>query len=85
MVHIKDFYVRSSEYSPGEGWFRSAHGHYLRGAIVGHGDIDMPRVLRIVKQSGYDGYLSVEFEGLEPCKQGARAGLNQLKAMWEAL
>ncbi|MFC0212497.1 sugar phosphate isomerase/epimerase family protein [Paenibacillus chartarius] len=85
MVHIKDFYVRRGERTLSEGWFRSAHGSFLRGAIVGHGDIDLPHVLRIIKQSGYDGCLSVEFEGIEPCRSGARIGLDQLKAMWNAV
>ncbi|GLX71145.1 sugar phosphate isomerase/epimerase family protein [Paenibacillus glycanilyticus] len=85
MVHVKDFYVRSPESQLGEGWFRSSQGQYLRGAIVGHGDIDMRRVLGIVKQSGYDGYISVEFEGLEPCRFAVEQGLNQLKIIWQSL
>lgn len=85
MVHVKDFYVRHPESSLGEGWFRSSHGNYLRGAIVGHGDIDMRRVLGIVKQSGYDGYISVEFEGLEPCRFAVKQGLGQLKTIWDAV
>lgn len=82
MVHIKDFYIRPADLPLAEGWFRSARSKHLRGAIVGHGDIDMRRVLRIIRESGYDGYLSVEFEGIEPCRMGARLALNQLKAMW---
>lgn len=85
MVHVKDFYVRHPDKSLGEGWFRSSHGNYLRGAIVGHGDIDMRRVLGIVKQSGYDGYISIEFEGLEPCRFAVQQGLSQLKTIWEQL
>ncbi|CAM3105358.1 sugar phosphate isomerase/epimerase family protein [Paenibacillus lupini] len=85
MVHVKDFYVRHPESNLAEGWFRSSHGNYLRGAIVGHGDIDMRRVLGIVKKSGYDGYISVEFEGLEPCVFATQQGLNQLKTIWESL
>jgi sugar phosphate isomerase/epimerase len=82
LVHFKDFYLRPSYNDPGEGWFRTAHGNYLRGAIIGHGDIDMREVIRIVKQSGYDGYLSVEFEGMEECKLGTRLGLNNLRKLW---
>jgi Sugar phosphate isomerases/epimerases len=85
MVHVKDFYVRSPESHLGDGWFRSSHGNYLRGAIAGQGDIDMRRVLGIIKQSGYDGYISVEFEGLEPCRFGTQQGLNHLKAIWESI
>ncbi|MEX2460578.1 MAG: sugar phosphate isomerase/epimerase family protein [Paenibacillaceae bacterium] len=85
MVHIKDFYLRSFEHNPGEGWFRTAHGNHLRGAIVGNGDIDMRNVLSIVKQSGYDEFLSIEFEGMEECKQGTRIGLHNLKKLWNEI
>jgi sugar phosphate isomerase/epimerase len=85
MVHIKDFYLRSFEQHPGEGWFPTAHGNHLRGAIIGNGDIDMRSVLKVVKQSGYDGFLSVEFEGMEECKKGTRIGLNNLKQLWNKI
>jgi sugar phosphate isomerase/epimerase len=85
MVHIKDFYLRSCEQDPGEGWFPTAHGNHLRGAIIGNGDIDMRSVLKVVKQSGYDGFLSVEFEGMEECKLGTRIGLNNLKQLWNEI
>jgi len=82
MVHIKDFYRRPAYLNPGDGWFRSAAGNYLRGAVAGQGDIDMRHVLRLVKASGYDGYLSLEFEGHEDCRWGARVGLDNLKRLW---
>jgi sugar phosphate isomerase/epimerase len=85
MVHIKDFYLRPSDHAPGEGWFPTAHGNHLRGAIIGNGDIDMRGVLRIIKQSGYNGFLSVEFEGIEECKQGTRVGLNNLNKIWKEI
>lgn len=82
MVHVKDFYFRSSTESHGEGWFKSTSGNYLRGAIVGHGDIAIPQVLRIVKESGYDDYISIEFEGLEDCRLGTRLGFDFVKRAW---
>ncbi|QGQ98244.1 sugar phosphate isomerase/epimerase [Paenibacillus psychroresistens] len=85
MVHIKDFYLRSFAQDPGEGWFPTAHGNHLRGAIIGNGDIDMRNVLKVVKQSGFDGFLSVEFEGMEECKLGTRIGLNNLKQLWNEI
>src|SRR3712207_8560418 len=36
IVHFKDFYIRPADTDPGEGWFRSRGGKYLRGAIVGN-------------------------------------------------
>lgn len=85
MVHFKDFYIRPANLQPGEGWFTSSGGRWLRGAIVGQGDIDMPRIVKIVKDSGYDGYISIEFEGMEECKRGTKLGLDYVKRMWEEL
>lgn len=82
MVHFKDFYVRPSYRNPGDGWFRSTSGSYLRGAVVGQGDIDMYEVVRIVKASGYDGYVSIEFEGKEECKWGTKAALDNAVRIW---
>ncbi|QHW29517.1 sugar phosphate isomerase/epimerase [Paenibacillus rhizovicinus] len=82
MVHIKDFYLRPSDQNPGEGYFKTAGGDYLRGAIIGQGDINMREVLRIIKQSGYDGYLSVEFEGMEDCLLGSKISMDNLQRLW---
>ena len=81
MIHFKDFYVRRFDRSPGEGWFQSRSGNHLRGAIVGHGDLDVPAILAVIRASGYDGYLSVEFEGMEECKLGSRLGMATLKRL----
>ncbi|KPV55724.1 sugar phosphate isomerase [Paenibacillus sp. A3] len=83
MVHLKDFYRRPSYRNPGEGWFKSTHGNFLRGAIVGQGDIDMPEVIRVLKASGYDGYLSVEFEGMEDPRTGSRIAMDNVRRLWQ--
>ncbi|MFB5191331.1 sugar phosphate isomerase/epimerase family protein [Alicyclobacillus fastidiosus] len=83
MVHLKDFYVRSPEYDPGQGWFRSSGGHYLRGAIVGHGDVPMWQVVKAIKESGYDGYISIEFEGMEDSQTGSKIGMENARRIWD--
>lgn len=85
MVHIKDFYYRLATENPGEGWFKSANGNWLRGAIVGHGDLPITQALRTVKESGYDDYISIEFEGLEDCRLGTRIGFDFVKRVWNEL
>ena len=82
MVHLKDFYFRPGHEDPGEGWFRTAGGNYLRGAIVGHGDLDMRRILKTIKDGGYDGFLSIEFEGMEDCRLGSRIGIENARRLW---
>ncbi|MCG3420088.1 sugar phosphate isomerase/epimerase family protein [Oceanobacillus jordanicus] len=83
MVHIKDFYLRSTH--PGEGWLETISGNYLRGAIIGHGDINMREVIGVVKNSGYDGYLSVEFEGMEECKHACKISLDNVRRIWNEI
>ena len=78
MVHLKDFYYRRERTNPGEGWFLTSGGNYLRGAIFGHGDVDVYAVLKVICDSGYDGYLSLEFEGMEECKTASRLGMNNV-------
>lgn len=83
IVHIKDFYVRPAGQHPGDGFFKSTAGNYLRGAVAGQGDIPMRDVIKLIKSSGYDGYLSLEFEGVEDCEFGARVGLANVKRFWD--
>lgn len=82
MVHLKDFYLRPADQYPGEGWFQTAGGNYLRGAITGQGDIDMRSVLRTIRESGYDGFISIEFEGMEECRKASRIALDNVRRLW---
>lgn len=85
-VHAKDFHVKSGmEVDPGEGWFQSRAGNYLRGAIIGHGDVPIFQCLRIMKKCNYDGILSVEFEGMEDPLLGIQLGLNNLRRYIEQI
>ncbi|MBR4765609.1 MAG: sugar phosphate isomerase/epimerase, partial [Clostridia bacterium] len=81
-VHAKDFHIKSGNgINPGRGFFRSRGGNYLRGAIIGHGDIPVMQCLSILKNSGYDGYVSIEFEGMENALDGISTGLENLRNM----
>lgn len=81
MVHFKDFYIRDRV--PTEsGWFRSLHGRYLRGAVTGCGDLDLFRVASIIRESGYDGFISVEYEAAEDPCAGCRIALDNVKALF---
>jgi len=81
-VHVKDFHVKSGACdNPGEGWFQSRAGNYLRGAIVGHGEVPVRQCLGILRRAGYDGHVSIEFEGMEDCLKALRIGRKNLEAM----
>lgn len=78
-VHAKDFHVKPPCADPGDGWFRSRGGTPLRGAIVGHGNVQIKRCIDILKEAGYDGFLSIEFEGMEDNRRALEIGFSNLK------
>ncbi|MHB0999934.1 MAG: sugar phosphate isomerase/epimerase family protein [Armatimonadota bacterium] len=78
-VHAKDFHVKPASAEPGGGWFRSRGGNWLRGSIIGHGDVDVTGCLRALKSAGYDGFVSIEFEGMENNKLALGIGLENLR------
>ncbi len=83
-AHAKDFHIKSGcGVNPGEGWFMSRGGNYLRGAIIGHGNVPRLQAVRALKRSGYDGVLSVEFEGMEDPLVGVRIGQANLRRLVE--
>ncbi len=61
LVHLKDF--RKALPDETEQVFRGLDGFGYTGAITGEGMVDLPRVLSILRAAGYDGWLSLEFEG----------------------
>ncbi len=90
IIHFKDFYIREKSKLPGQtemfncdcgSWFETLGGRMLRGSIVGQGDLDIWEIARIIKGSGFDGYVSVEFEGMEECEQGTRISLDMARAI----
>ncbi len=83
-VHAKDFHLkRGTLPHPGEGWHASRGGNFWRGAIIGHGDVPVVECLRAMKRVGYDGVLSIEFEGIEDVITGLRIGQANLRRFVE--
>ncbi|WP_347753746.1 sugar phosphate isomerase/epimerase family protein [Agrococcus sp. ProA11] len=80
IVHLKDFYIRDQ--FPGQGWHHTPGGKYLLGSIVGYGDLDMRAIIAGVKASGFDGFVSIEFEGIEECLMACETGLANAKRMF---
>ncbi len=83
-VHAKDFIWKSyNDADPGEGAFPTRAGNYLRGTVIGHGNVPVKQCLHILKKAGYDGTIAIEFEGMEPALTAIRIGLANLKRYWE--
>ena len=90
MAHAKDFHIKPKRDAPpsapavgdhaeiGHGWIHTPTDIAIRGAVAGHGNVDLPGAIDVLKQAGYDGPLSLEFEGLEDARRGVRLGLAHL-------
>ena len=78
-VHAKDFFFKKGMPIKGQGWFNTRGGNSLRGTILGHGVVPVAQCLGILKRAGYDGIVSVEFEGLEPVMEAVEMSAQNLK------
>ena len=65
--------------NPGNMFFMTRGGNYLRGTIVGHGDVPVKSCINALKRVGYDGYISLEFEGPEYAIDAIKAGKENLE------
>ena len=89
-IHMKDFYIRPENRDPGDAklfdcsnaWFRSVAKSYLRGSILAQGDLDIPLIMGIIKRSGFDGNIFIEYEGMEECRYGTRISYDNLRRIW---
>lgn len=79
-VHAKDMsiYPASSE----KGWFTRG-GMKFCGEALGDGIIPIERNLVTLKNAGYDGVVSIEYEGEKDCIEGITQGFNNLKKYME--
>ena len=78
-VHLKDMLVRSAP--TGNCCNMTRGGNYFCGTVVGEGDIPVKQCLRIIRATGYDGFISLEYEGAEDCLTGIARGLANVKKM----
>ena len=81
-VHAKDSFLKSGmTYDPGRGFNRTRGGNFRRSTILGHGDVPVYQILTAIKRSGYDGYVSLEFEGIEETMMAVEISAENLKRM----
>lgn len=84
-VHAKDFLYRPAwEKNPGKGWFDTRNGSHLRGTVAGHGVVPIAWCLDTLRKSGYVGWVSYEFEGMEDCLEAIEAAYEYLKPLVKA-
>ena len=77
-VHAKDYHL-SRRPQRAEGWRPIPGGEYARRSVGGEGDADWPAVIRILRDAGYDGSVSLEIMDLDDIRGSVIAGVANLK------
>ena len=78
-VHAKDWFVHEFDEDFASG-YQTRGCRRLVGCSVGEGDIPVKRCLAILQKAGYDGYVSIEYEGPNDCIEGIKLGIENLKS-----
>lgn len=67
-VHLKDFRRLGANEHVSESYTALDGSRYV-GTVIGAGDVDLRAVLAALRAAGYDGWLSIEYEGVGDAKQ----------------
>lgn len=78
-AHAKDMLLLPHDTADTKGLIWTRGGQWLRATAIGEGSVPVERCIRILKRAGYDGWLSVEYEGAEDCIEGIAKGLKNLQ------
>lgn len=79
MVHVKDHHVRTTQPEPMEGWRDRGDSFYTQASIAGEGDVGIEQAIKSLVAAGFDGYLSLEFEGPEEARYANLKGMENLR------
>jgi sugar phosphate isomerase/epimerase len=86
-IHFKDFLIRRESAATGAGgpaafavaaWLTTNAGNYLRGTVVGDGDVPVVQLMNEIQLSGYSGSVVIEFEGREEPIEGTKSSMQNL-------
>ncbi len=80
-AHAKDNLFKPGTMDAPEGWNTTRRGNYTRATVAGHGAVPIAQCIGILKRAGYDGYLSLEFEGWEDSRRAIETGYAYLKRL----
>lgn len=56
-VHFKDFKKADNE------GYTALDGSRYIGTVIGEGEVPLPQIVSLLRKNGYDGFLSIEYEG----------------------
>lgn len=77
-VHLKD--MKKVGCCVHESYAALDRSRYV-GTVAGEGEVEIDEVVRLLKEAGYDGYLSIEFEGSGDPKEGTERSIEYLRRL----
>jgi len=77
-THCKDWRRLPAD---GDQGFVGGDGYRYIGEVCGEGDMDYPANIAALREKGYTGYLSFEYEGPDDPREAARKGLANIRAL----
>lgn len=80
-AHVKDFYFADKSVPTPDGYFDTRDGNHLCGSVLGDGIVPVKECVDMIKASGYDGWVTLEYEGQESPVTGVPKGLEYLKSI----
>ncbi|KGP74627.1 sugar phosphate isomerase/epimerase family protein [Pontibacillus yanchengensis] len=78
-VHFKDFLKVPDDFQGNT--IKGVSGTKWVGAIAGQGEVDLQRIIHVLKQVGYTGWYSIEYEGLDDSKESVKKSMSKLMAL----
>lgn len=83
-VHIKDYIQKKADVCPGKFWVYAKDGYWLRETMVGSGAVDFEKCIKLLKDAGYDGAISLELNHKEPFEDGVEQAIEYYTRLWNA-
>ncbi len=80
-AHVKDFYYKDKSEARPDGYFRTRADNHLCGSVLGDGVVPVKECLELIKGVGYDGWVTLEYEGQESPLTGVPKGYEFLKSI----
>lgn len=75
-AHAKDF-----KYNDTQTGIKTRGCRFISGTVIGEGVVPVGQCLAILARAGYDGFVSIEYEGQEDCINGISRGLSNLRKL----
>ena len=83
-VHFKDWQVVQLQGEAPEHVLVGSDGLHYEGAVLAEGLVDLPAAVVRLNNLGYNGYISVEYEGIGEPREAVRRGVKHLRSLLEA-